>query len=163
MEMVKTPKWTTMAKKVKMTQKRSPNFLVKMKWKEIWSKLLKKNLESKMLSEEKMKSSKSKSLEWTQTLNSMTSNQMFKWMSISILTLLQMCIKSESILKRHKIGTIKWPLSFKLNSMKNKLNVMRLNNSSKNWKGVLPKMQCFQELVKRFLRKLLKSGKKVSL
>ena len=137
-------KWMTWEAQTKTTEKMKivkrvtilPNFQVKLKWKEIWLLLLKKSLENKIPLEEKTKISKSKSLQLILPLNNMTNNQMFKWMSINILTLLQMFIKSESIWKRPKIGTIKWLLNSKPSLMKSKLNVTKLNNNSKNLREV---------------------------
>jgi predicted ATP-dependent endonuclease of OLD family len=45
-------------------------------------------------------------------------------------------INQESILKKPRIGTIRWPLNSKLNLMKSKLNVTRLNNNLKNSREV---------------------------
>ena len=109
-----------------------------------------------------MKISRSKLSWWIPTLNSMTRTPRSKWTSTSISTPWQMYIRLESILRKPKTDTTKWPLNFKQNLMKSKPSVMKLNNNSKNWNEVLLKMQSTREQVRRFTRISWESGMKVN-
>lgn len=122
--------WTIV--KEKETLMKWLSSLVNKKWKKIFFRQLRKNWESKINLEEKTKSCKRVLSQWILISSNMTNSQMFKWMNTNIWTLLQMSIKWESTLKRHKIDTIKWLQNYKLNLTKSKLSVMKLSSNLKS-------------------------------
>jgi len=71
-----------------------------------------------------------------------------------------MCIKSDSTSKKLKTDITRWPLSYKPNLMKNKQNVMKLSNNSKNLRDLLLKTQSSVGPERKSLRKCLMNGKK---
>ena len=88
---------------------------------------------------------------------------MCRWTNTNTWTHLQMCIKFVLISRKPRIVTTRWPQNCRQNSMRSKLSAVRLSHSSKNSRDLLLKMLFSQELERKFQRKHLKSGKKVSL